>query len=255
MWKLFRRDDAVRKGASEVEAAYLAWTAEMADMYGYDPEEYQPKQYSLRRLGMTEQGTLWCAHDEDYFWPSVFILDSGSGAEVFLAKSKDGDELALSEKLADAGLDMDALAADPAGELLKYLAQTVEKQTYRVVKATAEQQYTLGVAYPVDEVDSHGDYTDAVELEKAAWDFMASGQVLKAGAGTDHAEGTDLAGTPVESYIYRGPDWIAEDGETVIAKSGDWMLGVVWDDAAWERIKSGELTGYSIQGMAVVEDE
>ena len=55
--------------------------------------------------------------------------------------------------------------------------------------------------------------------------------------GTDHADGTTGAGRVVESYIYRGPDWFIGDAAI---KSGDWLLGTVWDETTWAKIKKGE---------------
>lgn len=111
-----------------------------------------------------------------------------------------------------------------------------------VLKAAEEQRYTLGIAYPVKEVDAHGEYATAQEVEKAAWRYMANRQV-----GLMHRDGTEGAGTLVESYIYRGPKW-AIDGQTV--DPGDWLIGVIWEPPAWDLIKSGAITGFSIQGWA-----
>jgi hypothetical protein len=114
---------------------------------------------------------------------------------------------------------------------------------YSVAKAAEEQHYTLGVAYPANQVDLKGEYTTPEELEITAWRYMAKHGYI----GIQHQNGTKGHGIPVESYIYRGPDWTVGD-QTVHA--GDWMLGVVWDDPAWFLIKKGMLTGYSIDGKA-----
>ena len=120
--------------------------------------------------------------------------------------------------------------------------------TYSVVKQASEQRYTLGVAYPANKIDAHGDTMTAIEVEAAAWGFMQKIRSGAAGAGVMHQEGTDGAGEVVESYIYRGPDWTV-DGQTV--HSGDWLLGVVWDEKVWSDIKNGVFKGYSIQGWAL----
>ncbi|HET6374167.1 MAG TPA: XkdF-like putative serine protease domain-containing protein [Candidatus Polarisedimenticolia bacterium] len=112
----------------------------------------------------------------------------------------------------------------------------------RLVKRADEQRYTLGVAYPANQVDAQGEYADAEEVEKAAWKFLENPQV-----GVMHKFGTEGAGRVVESYIYRGPDW--DSGDQVV-KEGDWLMGVVWEPEAWELIKRGELNGFSIQGWA-----
>lgn len=111
------------------------------------------------------------------------------------------------------------------------------------MKSAEEQRYTLGIAYPANELDVHGEYTTPQQLEQTAWEYMAKG----GGIGLQHTAGTLGHGVPVESYIYRGPDWTIGD-QTVHA--GDWLLGVVWDAVAWDLIKKGILNGYSIDGVA-----
>lgn len=119
-----------------------------------------------------------------------------------------------------------------------------------IMKAKSEQRYTLGVVYPAKEVDFHGDFMTEAELEKAAWGVMQKGEPPK--VGLMHRPGTAGAGTVVESYIYRGPKWTTKDadGNEQSVNNGDWLMGVVWNDVAWEAVKSGQLKGYSLQGQA-----
>lgn len=291
--RLLRRDrQEVLKGAGEVEQAFLAYLAGLFEQWGI-PEDELPGTYSLDKIGTTASGTsLWQACTCGEWWVSAYILDSGDSPEVFVAMSEARDELYLREDVAD-GLTVDVIAdlgydleawgrslfaaveraeASSTEEVEKGLhdgdyesdPEPVEKDEaeFTFAKADSSQRYTLGVAYPAsdgDWRDSHGDYATADELEKAAWNFMASGQALTAGSGTDHAEGTDLSGTVVESYVWRGPAWTMkradENGnevEVTVAKEGDWMLGTIWTEKAWDRIAAGELTGYSIQGLAQI---
>jgi site-specific DNA-adenine methylase/SAM-dependent methyltransferase len=137
------------------------------------------------------------------------------------------------------------------------LAVDVQKEAkkltkYSVVKQEEERRYTLGIAYPAEKVDAHGDYTTPQELEEAAWTYLKKVQEGRASVGLMHQSGTSGAGTVVESYIYRGPDWEV-NGQVV--KAGDWLLGVIWNEKAWELIKKGYITGYSIQGLAHKEGE
>jgi len=111
----------------------------------------------------------------------------------------------------------------------------------KILKAEEERRYTLAVAYPANEKDAHDDYMTPEELEKTAWNYLLKHRRV----GLMHKDGTEGAGEVVESYIYRGPVWEV-NGEKV--KPGDWLLGVVWSPEAWERIKKGEFTGFSIQG-------
>jgi Putative phage serine protease XkdF len=114
----------------------------------------------------------------------------------------------------------------------------------------AEQRYVLGIAYQAgrDEritkgTDGARDYFTPAELEKAAWQFMQGPLEI----GVFHADGTLGHATVTESYIYRGPDWQVGD---VVVKSGDWLLGAVLDDIAWDLVQKGHVTGWSPQGKA-----
>lgn len=114
-----------------------------------------------------------------------------------------------------------------------------------------EQRYVLGIAYqsgPDPRIkrgaDGGRDYFTEAELEKAAWSFLRSGPQV----GLFHADGTEGAAEIVESYVYRGPDWDLGDGTVV--KAGDWLVGAILDERAWQLYKSGRITGFSPQGQA-----
>jgi hypothetical protein len=91
--------------------------------------------------------------------------------------------------------------------------------------------------------DGGRDYFSPAELEKAAWAFGSGPREV----GLFHADGTVGAATVTESYIYRGPDWPMGD---VIVKAGDWLIGAVLDEPAWDLYKAGKITGFSPQGAA-----
>jgi hypothetical protein len=123
-----------------------------------------------------------------------------------------------------------------------------------LIKSVDERRYTLTMGYPADTPDAavardgHLDFASEAEVEKAAWGFLASTPEV----GLWHQDGTEGAGRIVESYVYRGPDWPIEaaDGSTQVIKAGDWLIGTVWNDDAWNLIKSGEIGGTSMQGSA-----
>ncbi len=123
----------------------------------------------------------------------------------------------------------------------------------RVVKADAERRYTLGLSYPAmrpdvnTAQDGHRDFVSPEALEKTAWDWMSKHRNI----GLFHKSGTDGHATVVESYIYRGPDGpVKVDGKTYVIKSGDWMLGCIWDEYGWQMVKAGLIGGFSPQGTA-----
>lgn len=128
-----------------------------------------------------------------------------------------------------------------------------------VVKAADETRYTLTVAYPADSPDAavardgFQDFASRETVEKAAWAYMRNALANGGVIGAFHADGSEDAGTLVESYVYRGPDWpiSATDGSTQVVKDGDWLIGTIWSQDAWDRFKSGEANGVSMQGEAM----
>lgn len=113
--------------------------------------------------------------------------------------------------------------------------------------ATTEERYVLGIAYPANRVDGHGEFMTTDTVQKSAWGFIGKGQI-----GLHHTDGSTGHAEVVESYVYRGPDWsqTAADGSTQVVKSGDWLVGAVFDEPTWELVKSGHFNGWSIQGLA-----
>lgn len=188
----------------------------------------------------------------------VVIRAGGTGGRYYLAKASDSGAFTTADLMPGG---MRAPQQGPSRRRRPKAppppaAADMPIKKYAVVKEAPEQRYTLGVAYPASQVgkaadpkdvDAHQEMMTADELEAAAWRFMASGA---SPSGTMHKDGTGGAGQVVESYIYRGPTWKVE-GEVV--EPGDWMLGVVWDETTWGRIKAGELNGYSLQGLAARE--
>jgi hypothetical protein len=114
------------------------------------------------------------------------------------------------------------------------------------------ERYVLGIAYAPGKdsrikkgLDGFRDYFTEHELELASRTFMKS-----LDSGVMHVDGTLGHAEIVESYIYRGPDWLmkAANGQEVLVKAGAWLVGAVLDADAWQAVKSGRLTGWSPQG-------
>lgn len=125
-----------------------------------------------------------------------------------------------------------------------------------VVKAAVPQRFTLGMAYPVNRLtvakgkDGRRDIISPAEVEKTAWDWMRRSREV----GLFHADGSGGHGDVVESYIHRGPTWVqkAADGSERRIHTGDWLVGVVWDEPAWVLVEKGLGGGFSPQGKAKV---
>lgn len=98
-----------------------------------------------------------------------------------------------------------------------------------------------------NETDKQGDVIPPGEIETAAHDFLAKFRNID----TDH-DLLEGKGTPIESWTLKEDQTfsIPDGGETREYPEGTWMLGVQFNDAAWERVKAGELSGFSIYGEA-----
>ena len=119
-----------------------------------------------------------------------------------------------------------------------------------VVKADdgeREQQKAWAPVLIPNETDKQGDVIPADEIEKAAHQFLAEFRNID----TDH----DLLsgrGAPIESWTLKEASTftLPDGGESREYPAGTWMLGVEFADQAWQRVKSGDLTGFSIYGEA-----
>lgn len=113
----------------------------------------------------------------------------------------------------------------------------------RLVKAD-EERYVFGIVLEPDVVDSQNDTYSAEEVRKAAHRFMAEYQQI----GHQHSAIVTGKIKILESYV--APADFEVGGQTV--KKGTWLLATrVDDDELWEAVKSGDLTGYSIGGVAM----
>lgn len=109
--------------------------------------------------------------------------------------------------------------------------------------ASGEQRFVLGIVLEPETVDSQGDIYSADEVRLAAHVWMEDFQNL----GHQHRVLVNSGVHPVESYI--APVDMNVGGQMV--KSGTWLLGVhVVNDAIWDQVKTGQLTGFSIGGYA-----
>ncbi len=120
--------------------------------------------------------------------------------------------------------------------------EPVEVPLRSVVKSD-ERRMVYGIVYSPDEVDSQGEYATAAEIEGAAYGFMKGLRLLNVDADHDF---DPKAAFVAESWLLKGVDSLFPK-----EKAGSWAVGVrVEDDALWERVKKGELSGLSMAGVA-----
>ena len=122
-------------------------------------------------------------------------------------------------------------------------------QSYgRIVKADSESHFVTGIVYEPMAEDTDGEYMTAEEIEKAAHWYMKNAGDVDIQHCFVKAEGIDV----VESYVAKSDMDI--DGTPI--KKGTWLMTVeVGDSAVWESIQKGEITGFSMGGVASRSDE
>lgn len=137
----------------------------------------------------------------------------------------------------------------PEGFKPRDSSETLE---YTVTKALDEERYTFGPLYTPGEVDEHGEFTKALELQRATWNYVRSGQrtihkqhdVTKA-----IGEVVEIAHWPYEHEIE-----LMLPGREVrkaLMPAGTVYAGVIWTPEAWPLVKGGAITGYSMGGRAM----
>ena len=120
--------------------------------------------------------------------------------------------------------------------------QVFERQVV-IAKQDVARRMAYGLVLVPDEIDGWNDTIAPGEIEKAAYNFMRSGATTQIDADHDR----DAAkGYVAESWIVRQKDPLFPE-ET----PGAWAVGVkVTDDEVWARVESGDLTGFSVLGLA-----
>ncbi len=125
---------------------------------------------------------------------------------------------------------LDALVFDKTTQLVKGLDPN-------------DERYVLGIVLEPEVVDAQGDIYSTEEIRAAAHRFMEE----FGGLGLMHRLRVNDQVKVLESYLAPTDFTIGE----LTVRKGTWMLAVrVLSDELWDRVKSGDLTGFSIGGSA-----
>lgn len=121
----------------------------------------------------------------------------------------------------------------------------------QTVYKAEEKRFTLGPWYIPDQQDAHGEWTDSLELQNALWNYVKSGDRR---IRLQHNKNV-VAGEWVEAMTWPYPVTVPVtkvDGtsEDITYPAGTVFMGTQWEPWAWELVKKGKLTGYSIGGKA-----
>jgi hypothetical protein len=121
-------------------------------------------------------------------------------------------------------------------------------KTVEILKTDEEKRMVYGIVYSPEETDSQGDITDAKEIEKAALAFMKYRRTNNVDKQHDGRKGQGFIG---ESWITKANDPLFKD----VAPEGSWAVGIkVEKEETWDQVKSGEITGLSLAGVAETID-
>lgn len=122
---------------------------------------------------------------------------------------------------------------------------------FEVSKALDEKKFTLGPMYIPNQIDAHNEWTDDSELQQAVWKYVQSGDRrirLQHNRDVVAGEWVEIMTLPYQTQV----PMMKADGTTqpVNFPQNTVFLGVIWEDWAWDKIKKGEIRGYSIGGRA-----
>jgi hypothetical protein len=126
-------------------------------------------------------------------------------------------------------------------QLLRKADSAPDKHTvqfsYRIGKIDRDEQLVTGVVYSPFVLDTHGHYMTTQEVKKTAHAFLAKGLQHQVDLMHDNEV---IAAVIVESYIQK------EDDD--FAPAGSWIATTkIHDPVVWQKVKKGELNGYSME--------
>jgi hypothetical protein len=134
---------------------------------------------------------------------------------------------------------------------VEVIESTTGLAKFEVSKALDEKQFTLGPMYIPNQLDAHDEWTDDSELQQAVWKYVQSGDRrirLQHNRDVVAGEWVEIMTLPYQTQV----PMLKADGTTqpVNFPQNTVFLGVIWEDWAWDKIKKGEIRGYSIGGRA-----
>lgn len=140
-------------------------------------------------------------------------------------------------------------------EFVKTLEANLDPEfAYAVVKSRGEDRFTLGPVYMPNTLDAHGEWATAEDLQKSIWDYVAETgadrRVFLQHSPKPAGEWVEIVSWPqeVKARMLTSSD-VSKATETTFP-AGTVYMGVRWADWAWEDVKKGKITGFSMGGNA-----
>lgn len=151
----------------------------------------------------------------------------------------------IDSKMYDATKDIKFTKSEKVSTLTE-----LKKKSVKLLKESLDKEKRLvyGVVIEPKSIDTDKEWTDEHEIENACHAYMKYFQKK----GIEHRQEIIEGLTLVENYIC--PSNIVMNG--ALLKKGSWvMVHYVEDEEIWNNIKSGDLTGYSFEGLGFLVDE
>jgi len=122
----------------------------------------------------------------------------------------------------------------------------INRKKIRIVKSDEVNQIIEGVVYEPNVKDTQDDWMSAVDIRKAAYNFMKEARTA-GGVDTNH----DLV--PVEAYVCES--YIAKAADPMGHPEGSWVVAIkIEDDEVWQGVLNGDFEGLSMYGQAYREE-
>lgn len=123
-------------------------------------------------------------------------------------------------------------------------AKTPDVDRFVAVKKFDEAEgIVYGIVYAPGQVDAQGDFADAADIKKAAYQFMKDLKNLQ--VDRDHDD------KPAGAYV--AESWLVRKGDELFdtEPEGAWAVGIqIENDELKKAVKDGEITGLSMAGTA-----
>lgn len=152
-------------------------------------------------------------------------------------------------QLKDLSVEFLSLVRSPAtgkGLTLKSETPNSRVNPFELTVKSDELMRAYGIVYAPDQTDAHGDSADAVTIRRAQAEFMREGRLKN--IDTEHSF------TPEMAFV--AESWLVRKGDALFADEpeGAWAVGIqIGDPDLWKELKSGDLTGISLAGVARVD--
>lgn len=149
-----------------------------------------------------------------------------------------------------------ALCMSPAEVEATFPAPTIDLTddlAYTVTKSDDAKRFTLGPVYMPDTYDAHGEWADASTLQSAAWDFVRTQPrtIYLQHSPKPAGEWVEIMSWPYEvEATLTVPGAVAKSTRTVTFPADTVYMGVIWEPWAYDEIRKGTLTGFSMGGVA-----